>query len=388
MRIGNRARSRAALRGPLKGAGRALRQLPFEAEQVLEEVVAPFRRRRGPDDLEAAGDRVIAFAGAEFVLPAEALIFDRRAFGFGADIDLRVRRAVGLAEGVAAGDQRDGFLVVHRHALERFADVPRRGDRIRLAVRPFRIDVDQAHLHRAERILQLAIAEIALVRQPFAFRAPVDGIVGLPAVRPSAAKAERLEAHRFERDVAGEDQEVGPRDLAAVFLLDRPQQPPRLVEARVVRPAVERRKALLAVSGAAAPVVDAIGARAVPRHPDEQRPVMAEVRRPPLLRVGHQRLKVADDGVQVEALEFLDVVELLAHRIDEGRIVLQTLEIELLRPPVAVRERPHRVRLFRVLAFLASLPGPRPGTCFHLSCFPPMVFSVSPSKIRIDGGRP
>jgi hypothetical protein len=30
---------------------------------------------------------------------------------------------VHLAEGVAAGDQRDGFLVVHGHAGEGFADV-------------------------------------------------------------------------------------------------------------------------------------------------------------------------------------------------------------------------------------------------------------------------
>ena len=82
---------------------------------------------------------------------------------------------------------------------------------------------------------------------------------------------------------------------------------------------------------------------------------MAEVRRPPLLRVGHQGLEVADDGVQVEAREFLGVVELFAHRIDQRRIVLQTLEIELLRPPVAIRERPHRVGLFRVLPFLAFL---------------------------------
>ena len=100
--------------------------------------------------------------------------------------------------------------------------------------------------------------------------------------------------------------------------------------------------------------MDTIGARAVPRHPDEQRPVMAEVRRPPLLRVGHQSLEVADDGVQIEAVEFLGIVELFAHRIDQRRVVLQTLEIELLRPPVAVLgERPHHVGLFRVLPFLA-----------------------------------
>jgi hypothetical protein len=43
--------------------------------------------------------------------------------------------AVGLAEGVAAGDQRDGLLVVHRHAGEGLADVARRCERVGLAVR-------------------------------------------------------------------------------------------------------------------------------------------------------------------------------------------------------------------------------------------------------------
>ena len=36
--------------------------------------------------------------------------------GSGPTYCVRVGGAVGLAEGVAAGDQRDGLLVVHRHA--------------------------------------------------------------------------------------------------------------------------------------------------------------------------------------------------------------------------------------------------------------------------------
>src|SRR5262249_61231905 len=77
--------------------------------------------------------------------------------------------------------------------------------------------------------------------------------------------------------------------LAAVLLLDRPQQPARLVEVRVVRPAVQRREALLTGAGAASPVVDPISACGVPRHPDDQRPVVAVVGRPPFLR-GRQHL--------------------------------------------------------------------------------------------------
>src|SRR2546425_8334322 len=79
------------------------------------------------------------------------------------------------------------------------------------------------------------------------------------------------------------------RSLPAILLLDRPKQPARLVEADVVGPAVEGRKALLAGSGAAATVADAIRAGGVPCHADEQRSVVAEVRRPPVLRVRHQR---------------------------------------------------------------------------------------------------
>ena len=89
VRIRNRAGARAVLRRPLMRAGRALGQLPFVAEQVLEEVVAPLRRRRGPGDFQAAGDRVTAVAGAEAVLPAEALLLDVGAFGLGADMSSR-----------------------------------------------------------------------------------------------------------------------------------------------------------------------------------------------------------------------------------------------------------------------------------------------------------
>ncbi len=198
--------------------------------------------------------------------------------------------AMGLAEGVAAGDQRDGLFVVHAHALEGFADVLRGSDRIGLALRAFGIHVDQAHLHGRERIGEIAIAGIALIAsEPRRFLAPIDVLVRLPDIGAAAAEAEGLEAHRLERDVAGEDQQVGPRDLLAVLLLDRPQQPARLVEIAVVRPAVQRRVALLAPAAAAAAIADAIGAGRVPRHADEQRSVVTEVRRPPRLRVGHDR---------------------------------------------------------------------------------------------------
>ena len=266
---------------------------------------------------------------------------------------------MGFAEGVAAGNQRDGLLVVHRHAEERFADVLGRRDGVRFAVRAFRIDVDEAHLHRAERFLKLALAAVALVAEPRPLGTPVE-LFGLPHIGAAAGKTECLEAHRLERDVAGENDQVGPRDFPAVFLLDRPQQPARFVEVRVVRPAVQRRKTLLAGAGAAAAVGDAVRARAVPCHADEQSAIVAEVRRPPVLRVRHQRTQVLDDGVQIEALELLGVVEILPHRIRQAGIPVEDLEVQLVRPPVTVRSSAAAARERALARAVVSL-------CVHVS---------------------
>jgi len=264
------------------------------------------------------------------------LLVDGGGLGVGAHVAGR-RRAVRLAEGVAAGDQRHGLFVVHRHAREGLADVVRRGHRVGVAVGAFGVHVDQAHLYGGQRVVELAVARIALVAgQPGGLGAPVHVLVGLPHVGAAAGEAEGLEAHRFERHVAGQHDEVGPRELAAVLLLDRPQQPARLVEVDVVGPAVQRREALLAATGAAAPVADAVGAGAVPGHAHEQAAIVAEVGRPPVLRIGHQRLQVGDHGVEVQALEGLGVVEVGAHRVGQRRVLVQRPQVQLLGPPVAV----------------------------------------------------
>src|SRR5262249_21884494 len=151
-----------ALGFPLIRAGGALGQLPVILEQVLKEVVAPRRRRRGPGDLETAGDGVITLAGSERALPTEPLLLDGGPLRLRAHVG-RFAGAVRLAKAVTARDQRDGLLVVHRHAAEGLADVPGGGDRIRLAVRSLGIDVDQAHLHGAKRALEITIAAVALV---------------------------------------------------------------------------------------------------------------------------------------------------------------------------------------------------------------------------------
>ncbi len=243
---------------------------------------------------------------------------------------------MGLAEGVAAGDQRDRLLVVHRHAREGLANVDRGLERIGIAVGAFRIDVDQAHLHGGQRMGEIAFAAVALVTQPLALGAPIGVVLRLPHVRAPAAEAGGLEAHRFQRAIAGEDQQIGPGELAPIFLLDRPQQDARLVEIGVVRPAVEGGETLLARAGAATTVTDAISAGGMPGHADEERAVMAKVRRPPILRGRHQREDVGLHRLQIEGLELLRIVVVLPHRIARRRVRMEHRQIQLVRPPEPV----------------------------------------------------
>src|SRR5581483_5164746 len=119
VRIRDGVRTRSILGCPLISAGRALRELPFVAEQVLEEVVAPFRRGLGPGDLKTAADGVAPAARAIFASPPEALLLDITSFRFRPNILGGNGSTVRLAEGVPSGDQRDRFLVIHRHAGER-----------------------------------------------------------------------------------------------------------------------------------------------------------------------------------------------------------------------------------------------------------------------------
>src|SRR4029077_10559500 len=101
-------------------------------------------------------------------------------------------------------------------------------------------------------------------------------------VSPSAAETEGLKPHRLQGDVTAENHEVGPGDFPAVLLLDRPEQAARLIEAHVVRPAVEGRKSLCSGPCAASTIGDPVRACAVPRHTDEERPIVAIVGRPPI----------------------------------------------------------------------------------------------------------
>ncbi len=245
-----------------------------------------------------------------------------------------------FAEGVAAGHQGHGLLHRHAHAGEGVAHVAAGGDRIGVAVGPLGVHVDEAHLHRRQGLLEAAVVGVALIAQPAGLPAPEHVLLRLPDVGATAGEAEGGEAHRFERHIAGQDDQIGPGDGVAVAALDRPEQPAGLVEVGVVRPAVERRETLVAVGGAAATVGTAVGAGAVPGHADEQGAVVAPVGGPPGLRVGHQRAQIALERLVVEPGEGTGVVEAGAERIGGRMVLMQDPQIDDLRPPLAVAGGP------------------------------------------------
>ncbi len=367
MSVGHHVLGRRICGSPLLGTGRARRQLPVVPEEVVQVAVVPPGRLGGPGALEPTGERVGALAAAVCVAPAEALLLDGAGLGFRTDVP-GIDSAMTLAERVAADDERYRLLVVHRHAPECLANVPGGGHRIRVAVGALRIDVDQSHLDGTEGSGEFPVAAVALISEPGVLGPPED-FLGFPDILSPETEPERLEAHGFHGAVAGEDQKVGPGDFLAVLLLDRPEQTARLVEACVVRPTVEGGEALSARAATAPAVVDPVRSRGVPTHPDEERPVVAVVGRPPVLRRRHHLEDVLLQRVEVEGRELSRVVEVPVHRIGARRVLVENLKVQLIGPPVPDCSGPSR-RGGRggdcwVFAFAAG--HVRPSFCFVVS---------------------
>ena len=207
--------------------------------------------------------------------------------------------------------------------------------RIRVAARALGIDVDEAHLGGAEGRNQLSLLVAAIGSQPLALGAPVH-VFRLPGVNTAAGEAQGLEAHRVHGHRAGEDQQVGPGNLAAVFLLDRPEQAVRLVQVGVVRPTVERGEALQAAVRSAPAVDRPVGARAVPGHSNEERTVVTEVRGPPVPGGRHQLFELGLNRIQVQAFELFGIVEVLTEGTRSLGVPAQWIEVQAVRPPVLV----------------------------------------------------
>ncbi len=157
-----------ALGLPLPSPCGALSEFPLVAKKVLEVVVAPLGGGGGPGALEAAGSGVFGVAFAVGILPALTHFFHGSA-GWFATHKAWVSCTVHFAKGVSTGHQGHGFFVVHGHATKGFAHVACRGKRIGVAVGAFRIDINQSHLNCSKRILEVAVAFVALVTEHFGF---------------------------------------------------------------------------------------------------------------------------------------------------------------------------------------------------------------------------
>ncbi|MNP29378.1 hypothetical protein D3C76_1224000 [compost metagenome] len=93
---------------------------------------------------------------------------------------------------------------------------------------------------------------------------------------------------------------------------------------------------MLAGTGATAAIAGAVGAGGVPGHTHKERAIVSEVRGPPILGVGHQRIQVVFDRRKIQALERFGIIEALVHGVGQGRVLVQDLQIQLVRPPVTV----------------------------------------------------
>ena len=114
-----------------------------------------------------------------------------------------------LAERVAARDQRQRLLVIHRHIAESGPDRRGRRNRIVIAARTFGIDIDKAHLRGGQIALQRSIGVGPLMPQHLGLWAPIHH-VGLPGVDASARETDGLEPHVLKRDIAGQHHQIAP----------------------------------------------------------------------------------------------------------------------------------------------------------------------------------
>ena len=110
---------------------------------------------------------------------------------------------------------------------------------------PLLVGINDTVRSRLGALEAVGISDI--VAQPRSLATPVGRLISLPGVWTATSESERLEAHGLERHVASQDEEISPRELAAVLLLDGPQQAASLVQAHIVGPAVEGCEALLAL---------------------------------------------------------------------------------------------------------------------------------------------
>ena len=110
---------------PLPRASRPAVLLPPSTQHVVEVLVVPPRRPRGPRALDARGEGVGGAARAAEARPRVGRVVARESARAGR------ARSVRLAKRVPAADERNRLCVVHGHARKGPSHVGRRTDRVR-----------------------------------------------------------------------------------------------------------------------------------------------------------------------------------------------------------------------------------------------------------------
>jgi len=139
---------------------------------------------------------------------------------------------MGLSKGVTTNDKSSSLLIIHTHTVKRHTDIKSRSLGIGATIRTLGVDVDQTVVSSTKRLLKLVgavvnvgatiVADIVTLGNESSLSTPVDRLISLPGVGTTASETKRLKVHALEGDVAGEEVEIGPRDLVAVLLLDGP----------------------------------------------------------------------------------------------------------------------------------------------------------------------
>ena len=218
-------------------AGWTLCEFPFVAEQGFEITVIPSCWRGCPRAFKSTGNCAAAAACAETILPTQTHFLNRRGLWLWTNILIWIRCAVCLSKCVPARNERDSFLIVHCHARECFANVVCRSQWIGCSVWTLGVDINQSHLHCGKRICKFALTRISLFCKPFLLAAPIC-FIRLPHILTATAKSKCFKSHGFQRNIAGENDQISPRNLFAILLLDGPHQAPRFVQIDIVGPTI------------------------------------------------------------------------------------------------------------------------------------------------------
>ncbi len=183
------------------------------------------------------------------------------------------------------------FLIVHGHSGQMCPVRHARSYRVRLAVRAFRIHIDQPHLTAASGFLQVSFSGSSASRPAICLRTPqYISSHPFPNIRTARRRSRGFKPHRLRAQFPTRFIRSAQDILLPLFLFDWPERRAAACRVYIIRPAVERRKALCTVALAPPrPSLRTVGACAVPCHPNGKAGLSVPSRRgQPVLRVGHQ----------------------------------------------------------------------------------------------------